>query len=194
MKKIQLLLIIALAVGGALLIYNHFDKKEEQEIVVNKFASEYTLVDEDNVFEYKSIDEVLNILENGSGIVFLCTPESQWCQHYALYLNEVLKENKIEKCYYLNIMDDRNLNTIKYQKVLTILEPYIYKDDMGAAKIYMPDLTFVKNGVIIGHDNNTSLVASDAEASSYWTHEKIYEFKLKIVGFISNLISDEEMN
>ena len=91
-------------------------------------------------------------------------------------------------------MDDRNLNTIKYQKVLTILEPYIYKDDMGAAKIYMPDLTFVKNGVIIGHDNNTSLVASDAEASSYWTHEKIYEFKLKIVGFISNLISDEEMN
>ena len=194
MKKIQLLLIIALAVGGALLIYNHFDKKEEQEIVVNKFASEYTLVDEDNVFEYKSIDEVLNILESGSGIVFLCTPESQWCQHYALYLNEVLKENKIEKCYYLNIMDDRNLNTIKYQKVLTILEPYIYKDDMGAAKIYMPDLTFVKNGVIIGHDNNTSLVASDAEASSYWTHEKIYEFKLKIVGFISNLISDEEMN
>ena len=194
MKKIQLLLIIALAVGGALLIYNHFDKKEEQEIVVNKFASEYTLVDEDNVFEYKSIDEVLNILENGSGIVFLCTPDSQWCQHYALYLNEVLKENKIEKCYYLNIMDDRNLNTIKYQKVLTILEPYIYKDDMGAAKIYMPDLTFVKNGVIIGHDNNTSLVASDAEASSYWTHEKIYEFKLKIVGFISNLISDEEMN
>lgn len=194
MKKIQLLLIIALAVGGALLIYNHFDKKEEQEIVVNKFASEYTLVDEDNVFEYKSIDEVLNILENGSGIVFLCTPDSQWCQHYALYLNEVLKENKIEKCYYLNIMDDRNLNTIKYQKVLTILEPYIYKDDMGTAKIYMPDLTFVKNGVIIGHDNNTSLVASDAEASSYWTHEKIYEFKLKIVGFISNLISDEEMN
>ncbi len=194
MKKIQLLLIIALAVGGALLIYNHFDKKEEQEIVVNKFASEYTLVDENNVFEYKSIDEVLNILESGSGIVFLCTPESQWCQYYALYLNEVLKENKIEKCYYLNIMDDRNLNTIKYQKVLTILEPYIYKDDMGSAKIYMPDLTFVKNGVIIGHDNNTSLVASDAEASSYWTHEKIYEFKLKIVGFISNLISVEEMN
>ena len=41
----------------------------------------------------------------------------------------------------------------------------------------MPDVTFVKNGNIVYHNNETSLVASDQTTADYWTEDKIIEFK-----------------
>jgi len=184
MYKLKLLSILAIAVVGALLIYNHFDNKKEENIVIDKFSSEYNLVSQNNIFKYNTIDEIIDILENKSGFVFLCTPESSWCNYYASYLNETLMNNNIKEIYYCNIKPDRELNTLKYQKLLDLLNTHIYKDDTNNSKIYMPDLTVVKNGEIIAHDNETSLIQSDQLAESYWTQEKITEFKNKLNGFV----------
>ena len=118
MNKVKITIIILLAVLGAYLIYNHFDKIREKEVQIDKFASEYTLLDNDNIFEYSSIDEVIDVLSNETGIIFLCTPESEWCQRYALYLNNSLKKLNIDKVYYLNIKSYRQLNTTKYQRLV----------------------------------------------------------------------------
>ena len=56
MYKLKLFGILLIAIGGALLIYTHFDKKRNEEIVVNKFNQEYKIDDEENVFEYKNIE------------------------------------------------------------------------------------------------------------------------------------------
>ena len=77
-KKISILLIIIIAVVGTILIYKHFDKNEIDKKSVTKFSDEYTLVDKDNVFVYSNIDEIVNLLENGTGIVFLAFPECPW--------------------------------------------------------------------------------------------------------------------
>ena len=183
MTKVKSIIILFIAVAGAFLIYHHFDKKEEDVVVKNKFASEYNLVDENNVFMYSSADEVTNTLENGTGFIFFCTPESTWCNYYAKYLNEELIKYDMGPVLYYNIRDDRSLNTIKYQKILTLLDQYLYKDDLLNSKIYMPDLTAVKDGVILGHDNQTSLIASDLTGEDYWTNEKVQEFKTTIKGF-----------
>lgn len=188
MTKVKSIIILFIAIAGAYLIYNHFDKKEEDVVVINKFASEYNLVDENNVFKYSSIDEIIDTLENKTGIIFFCTPESNWCNYYAKYLNEELINYNIT-VYYYNLRDDRSLNTIKYQKILTLLDSYLYKDDLLNSKIYMPDLTFVKDGVILAHDNETSLIASDLTGEDYWTNEKIQEFRTKIKEYY-NLISE----
>ena len=177
MKRIKILGIIGIAVIGALLIYRHFDKVKVIDDNYNKFSSEYTLLNKDNIYTYSSIDKILNILDNGTGVIFLCTPESEWCQHYALYLNDELKNNGIDEINYLNIKDYRELNTTKYQKLVDYLSNYIYVDDLGNSKIFMPDVTFVKNGNIVFHNNETSLVASDQTTADYWTEEKILEFK-----------------
>ena len=87
MTKVKSIIILFIAIAGAYLIYNHFDKKEEDVVVINKFASEYNLVDENNVFKYSSIDEIIDTLENKTGIIFFCTPESTWCNYYAKYLS-----------------------------------------------------------------------------------------------------------
>ena len=190
MQKIKILLITAVAIIGALLIYNHFDKIRKNEIVIDKFSSEYNLVSQNNIFKYNSIDEILSIFESKTGVIFFCTKESNWCNHYASYINEVLMNKGIKEINYLDLKKDRELNTVKYQKILEYLSPYIYKDDTNNMKIYMPDLTFVKNGEIIAHDNETSLVASDIEDKSYWTEEKVRDFKNKISQY-ADMLNEE---
>ena len=69
MKKIKILIIILIAVVGALLIYKHFEKIKPEEIELNKFSTEYTLVPEDNIYVYRSIDEIIDILENKTGVI-----------------------------------------------------------------------------------------------------------------------------
>ena len=184
MNKVKIMLIILIAVIGAYFIYNHFDKIREQEKQIDKFSTEYTLLDDKHIFEYSNIDEVINIISNGTGIVFLCTPESDWCQKYALYLNNSLVKYGIDKISYLNIKSYRQLNTTKYKRLVELLQDYVYKDDLNESKIVMPDLTFVKNGVIVAHDNETSLITSDNIPDEYWNQDKINEFDLKIKGFV----------
>ena len=45
MKRIKILLIIVIAIVGAFLIYNHFEKKNKDTEVIDKFIKEYTLLD-----------------------------------------------------------------------------------------------------------------------------------------------------
>lgn len=187
MYKLKLLAITAVAIIGALLIYNHFDNKRQELPVIDKFSSEYNLVSEDNIYEYKTIDEIITTLSSGTGFVFFCTPESNWCNYYASELNEVLKENNIEVINYYNIQRDRQSNTMKYQKILDLLNSHIYVDDTNNVKLYMPDLTIVKDGEILAHDNETSLIASDIKPEEYWTESKKQEFKNKINEFVKLL-------
>ena len=191
MKKLKILFIIGFAVIGALLIYNHFEKIEEEEVVVNKFASEYTLVGEDNLFVYKSIDNIIDILSNGTGVVFMCTPTSEWCQYYAFYLENALKTKDIKEINYLDVTEYRALNTVKYQKIVELLDSYLYVDDLNNKKIYMPDLTFVKNGNIIAHNNETSLVSSETKTDDYWTQSKLNEFNNKMKEYVELLNKEE---
>ncbi len=195
MNKIKIILITILAVVGALLIYNHFDKMPKEKDNINRFSKEYTLVSENNIYKYITIDEAINILSTKSGIVFFCTPESEWCQKYALYLNDAVMETGEKEINYLNIKDYREVNSIKYERLLEILDNYIYKDDINNKKIFMPDLSFVNNGIIVAHDNETSLVQSDEKIDNYWTDSKIKDFKNKIKNYVilmNEPISNEE--
>ncbi len=183
-RKISIFLIIIVAVVGTILIYKHFDKKVIDNKSVTKFSDEYTLVDKDNVFVYSNIDEIANMIENGTGIIFIAYPECPWCQRYAMYLNEVAKENNIKEIYYLNIKHDRQINSSKYSKIVRLLENYLYSDDTGKAKIFVPDLIFVKNGKIIANDNETAITMASMDIETYWTEEVIMEFKDKITNYI----------
>ena len=45
-----------------------------------RFAEEYTQVTEDNVFVYRSVEEILDLMRSGTGIVYLGYPECVSCQ------------------------------------------------------------------------------------------------------------------
>lgn len=139
------------------------------------FSEEYTGVDENNPFVYKSVTEIIEILENGTGVVYLGFPECKWCQRYVKYLNEVAYEEDIEKIYYYNIKEARASNTESYQKIVSIIGEYVPFDEEGKRRIYVPAVIYVNKGEIVGHDNETSMVSGDVD--EYWTEEKVNALK-----------------
>ena len=186
-KKIRyivfgVLLILLLLIS----LYFIFIKKENDNI---KFSKEYNSVTKENIFVYKTKEEILNILEHGTGIVYFGYPECPWCMAYVPLLNEIAMNEGIEKIYYYNIKEDRKNNTEFYQKVVNILNDYLDYDQEGKKRIFVPNVTFVKNGEIIFNDNETSLI-SGGTPSEYWTDEKKNLFNEKLRNNINILLDD----
>lgn len=177
--------LITLLIVGGFLLFNKPDKKEENKPTPTadaiKFKGEYEKVEEDNVFVYRSIEDIIKILENGKGIVYLGFPECPWCQAYVPYLNDVAKEVGISKIYYYNILNDRKEETDNYKKILELLGEYVEYDSEGNKRIYAPTVIFVDDGKIVGMDSET---AKDTKGfknpEDYWTEEEVKDLKDKL--------------
>lgn len=191
MKKVNYLLyafFLIFVVGGVacylLFVDDGVPNVDETTKDNYKFSVEYTKVPMDNVFIYKTEEEIINFLETGTGIVYLGFPECPWCQSYVVYLNEVAKDSGIEKIYYLNIKDIRTNNTENYQKIVSLLSDILPNDENGNKKVYVPQVVFVKKGNVVAGDNETSMI-SEGTPLEYWTSENIANLKQKLVGYIN---------
>lgn len=179
MKKKGIIIgITILAIVGAILIYEFVPR--EESVSNKKFNEEYTLVDKDNVYVYKSINEIINVLSNGTGIVYLGFPECPWCQRYVVYLNILAKEYNVKEIYYYNIKDARSNNTKEYQKIVEILNDLLPYDDNGNKKVFVPTVVFVKNGKVIALDDETSTISDGTTPDEYWNQERINLFNSKM--------------
>jgi len=180
MKNIKWLIIallIVLVVGGV----TYFILKDKEKADNIKFSEEYTNVTDDNVFTYRNIDEIIKIMEKGTGVVYLGFPECPWCQAYVKYLNEVAKEVGIEKIYYYNILEDRKNNTEGYKKIVKLLEDYLQTDAEGNPRVYVPNVSFHINGKVIGNDYETSLDTHElSDPNEYWTKEEVTDLKERL--------------
>lgn len=179
MKKKGIIIgITILAIVGAILIYEFVPR--EENVSNKKFNEEYTLVDKDNVYVYKSINDIINVLSKGTGIVYLGFPECPWCQRYVVYLNNLAKEYNIEEIYYYNIKDARSNNTKEYQKIVELLNDLLPYDDNGNKKVFVPTVVFVKNGKVIALDDETSTISDGTTPDEYWNQERINLFNSKM--------------
>lgn len=182
-KKGSIMLIIIMAIVGAYLIYNHFNKDGNINNNNKNFNEEYSLVDKDNVYRYINIDEVLDTF-NKSGIIFMGFKENIWSNYYAKYLNEVAKENNIKEILYYDIKKDRQTNNIKYKKLINLLEKYLMMNDEGNLYISVPYLVIIKDSKIMYTDNETSIINGNTTPSLYWNQNNIDNFKDKINNYI----------
>ena len=186
MKK-KLLLIIPLVLTFILVGCT----KEEKETDSEKFAKEYTTITDDNYFVYRNIDEIIKILEHGTGVVYLGFPECPWCQAYVPMLNEVADIEGLEKIYYYNIYEDRKNNTDSYQKIVNIIGDYLQYDDEGNKRIYVPAIIVVSEGKIIGFDDETAYDTKGFEKpEEYWTKEEVSDLKKKLTTMISEVVDN----
>ena len=181
---VALLLIITIPI----LIYEKFENENNKITDAEKFKKEYPGVTENNIFVYSNTTEIINILKNGTGVIFLGFPDCKWCQTYAPMLNNIASEAGIEKIYYLNILNDRKNETKDYQTITKLLDENMLCDDEGNKKIYTPDVTIVKNGKIIGHDNESSVITEcGITPQDYWTNEKKEALKTKLTNYFNEL-------
>ncbi len=168
---------------------NDNDKAKETDAV--KFNKEYTSVSKDNVFVYKTAKEIIEILKSGTGVVYLGFPECVWCQAYTPMLNDVAKDASVKEIYYYNIKEDRTNNTSNYKEIVSLLGDNLANDEEGNKRIYVPDVTFVKDGVIIGHNNETSYDTLGFDApGDYWTVERMDALKTKLRDLMTQMIDN----
>lgn len=182
--------IIAIIAGGVLITTMYITKDEPIEQISDseKFKSEYDGVKEDNIFVYKSLSDINKILESGTGVVYLGFPECPWCQKYVVYLEEVAEEVGINKIYYNDILDYRADNSKEYQKTVELLDNYLLLDDEGNKRVFVPEIVVVKNGEIIGHDNESSVVTEeDGTPNEYWTDKKVSKLKSKLTKLMNEV-------
>jgi thiol-disulfide isomerase/thioredoxin len=186
MKKafiISAILIVSFLIVGAI-FYNNKDTqykstdavkfKAEYENLNNKLKSdginkhnEINII-EDNTIKYSNYEEVMDILESGTGVIYFGYPECPWCRNAVPELVQVAKEMELEKIYYfsdMSIRDQKSLDengniitekegTEEYKNLLDKLSDYLgpYKglNDESIKRLYVPTVVFVKEGSIVG--------------------------------------------
>ena len=176
-KKILIIIGAIILLGVILYLAVSTNNKKEQNITNDneRFANEYKTVTKDNVFVYRDINEIINILEKGTGVVYLGFPECPWCKAYVTYLNEVAK------VYYYNILEDRKNNTKEYQKIIELLGDYVANDEEGNKRIYVPMVIGVNKGQIVGFDDETAWDTKGYETpEDYWSQEDLQGLKDKL--------------
>lgn len=128
MKKVVILIVVC-----GLLLCGCSVKKTEELTDAERFANEYSVSD-NNPFQYATIDEVLELFENKSGILFLGDSDSEWSAFAAKVLNQVLKEKEVEEVYYFNPESIKQKNSEKYKLLLEKLE---LEEDYSLPIVYL---------------------------------------------------------
>lgn len=183
---IGIVIIVVIGVIGYLIYKNNSEDKTEYTITNDslKFKEEYeSLNGKDtgynqthqtldiksyNPMLYSNYNEIFEILEKGTGIIYFGFPECPWCRNLVPVLVSSALESKVDKIYYLNIKADRNTLTLtkkgkiktekqgneNYLKLVDILKDYLPAydglNDETIKRIYLPTVVFVKDGKVIG--------------------------------------------
>lgn len=192
-KKLYILLpilcVIAAAISYFVVVNNDNNEdalkfKEEYEKLNNTTAysdKKYSELEisENNPIKYSNYAEIIDIIEKGTGIIYLGFPECPWCRSALPILFDVAQDNKINKIYYLNIKNERDSLVVEdgklvyelddngnekkgtegYFKLLEALDEYLteytisFEDEIyetGEKRIYAPTVIFVKAGKVLG--------------------------------------------
>lgn len=169
------------------------DKKDKKEITEDekRFKEEYESLNgtirettgveistidimEDNNVKYLSDEEVVEFLENGTGLLYMGFKECPWCRSAVPVLLTAATNIGIKEVYYLDVtnikstivLDAKNKpqvtkeGTTAYYKIMKLLDDYLSDYSLkasngkmiptGEKRIYSPTVLTVKDGVVMG--------------------------------------------
>lgn len=135
-----------------------------------KFHTLYPLTAINNRFAISDPATVLDVFEKGSGLVFLGFPSCPWCQQLAPMVDQAAHAENLAKIYYLDISTARAKNDDTYQKIVAKLKDYLKVDEQGNPRVYVPDVTALHNGQIVGRFVQEPLKEGEQpkNAAEYW--------------------------
>lgn len=175
-------------------------------------------ISKDNPMKYATYDEVLDIIEDGTGIIYLGFPDCPWCRSALPVLLEAASDYNIDTIYYIDMKNERDAYEVKngklvyqkdedgneikgtkgYFKLLKAmdahLDDYVVTDedgkeyDTGEKRIYVPLIIFVNNGKVIG--THTSTVKSQESGYDDLTDEEYDELNGIYADYIKELVDN----
>ncbi len=182
MKKVVFIFVIFLF---CIMITGCSVKKVQELTDAEKFSNEYN-VSKNNPFVYTNINNIIDILEKGTGIFFLASPDNEGSIRAASYILDIAKKENIENIYYYNPNKIKTKNTKNYQKLVEYLvpSPIDDKEQQDELEISIPTFYSVKDGKILCISTNFS---NEEEISEdYLTKKRIQNIKnlyLKILKY-----------
>ncbi|MBQ7891250.1 MAG: thioredoxin family protein [Erysipelotrichaceae bacterium] len=172
MKKILLCLMLVLLVGCTGTTDAQKFKKEYEALngqsndagVLHKTIE----ISENNPMIYATDEEVITMLESGTGIIYFGFPDCPWCRAALPVLLEAAEEELMTKIYYLNNKEQRDTRealetggsvvtkdgTSEYYRIVNALGEHasVYEGmgDDSIKRLYYPTVVFVHEGEIVG--------------------------------------------
>ena len=221
MKKDNLILLILLGVVVVLVVvcgifaYQREEQtlsKSDAEKIAEEYASLNDQVNEtnnltypsvdlgvDNPFVYVSEETVIDLLENGTGVIYFGFSSCPWCRSMLPILNEAASEVGMGRIYYLNVQDirdtlelDENNKVVTtkegsngYYQIVCLLDEYLSEYtlegkknelvDTNEKRLFAPTVVGVRNGEIVGFHEGT--VDTQENGFSTLTDEEKEELK-----------------
>ncbi len=194
-KKISLIVIIVL-LGMIIFIKPKNTFKKEYESLngkTNDNGKTYLNVNisKDNPVEYADYKKVFEVLDK-SGIIYFGFSECPWCRNAVPVLLDAAKETGVEKIYYMNNLNDRDIKKLENNEIVTEKEgtknykkllkklgdkASVYEglNDDNIKRLYFPTVVVVKNGKITDYIVGTV----DAQKDPYKKLTKSQKKELK---------------
>lgn len=159
-------------------------------------------IDENNPVKYSNYNEIIDVIKNKTGVIYLGFPECPWCRSALPILLEALDKNNIATLYYLNIKEERDSYVVEdgklvyqtddegnekkgtagYFELLEALDKHLTdyivsfegkEYNAGEKRIYAPTVIFVKEGKVLGLQVST--VESHKSGFDKMTDEQVNE-------------------
>lgn len=182
MKKLLILLFIGLITitGCSSIKVSDKSRMDDNE----KFSVEYN-VSKNNPFKYARVHDVIDLLNDGTGIVYFADSDDEKSLYYTELILDTLNSNELNEIYYYNPSNIKDNNTKNYKEIVTIIEDYLPEDENSNVYLDIPNLFFVKNGKIIGHTHIDSKYDMDDLLEEKVKKKLIKELKNVITKFKS---------
>lgn len=164
MNKKKLMVVIDILLGVILVGVMTFGIYQYLKSDGEKFKAEYEALNNENVninisknnpIKYVTLDEVFDIIQNKTGVIYFGFPGCPWCRNMIPVLFEAAKNNNIDTIYYFNPRNVKKSDNDEYNKLEEILNEYLSEDENGQKVLYVPDVYFIKDGKIVGHHLGT---------------------------------------
>lgn len=164
MNKKKLMVVIDILLGTILVGIMTFGIYQYLKSDGEKFKAEYEALNNENVninisknnpIKYVTLDEVFDIIQNKTGVIYFGFPGCPWCRNMIPVLFEAAKNNNIDTIYYFNPRNVKKSDNDEYNKLKEILNEYLSEDENGQKVLYVPDVYFIKDGKIVGHHLGT---------------------------------------
>ena len=180
-------LLCVLAIVSSIIIYDKFgDGTNNSDSVTadeKKFKEEYESlnnskysngnnyleinIEENNGIVYASYDQIHEILTEGTGVIYFGFPECPWCRNAVPMLLQAASNTGIDKIYYFNAYDIRDVKHLEEDKIITdkegskeyyelvdLMSDYLGEyeglNDKNIKRLYFPTVVFVLDGKIVG--------------------------------------------
>lgn len=217
MKKVIFCLLILLLCGcsnktDALKFKEEYESLNDVVIEGTKYKYPSVEILKDNAVKYVTSEELLEVLDEGTGAVYFGYPNCPWCRSAVPVLIEAADEVGLETIYYLNVKDERDeikvkedgsLEVVKegtegYKKLLkrldSVLLDYTLTDIHGnevsanEKRIYVPLVVFIKDGEIVGYHLDT--VASQKNPFEPLNEEQKNELMDTYINLMHKVVSN----